>query len=107
MGKIKNSTVKNTFGDGYEQIITNDDGSEYTIRNSSWKNTFGDGYEKEIVKTKASNSEGKFEDIIPGILSGKNAGMMVYAVSDPYSASLEKEKRKLADCWIDDYTVFL
>ena len=48
-----------------------------------------------------------FEDIIPGILSGKNAGMMVYAVSDPYSASLEKEKRELADCWIDDYTVFL
>ena len=69
MGKIKNSTVKNTFGDGYEQIITNDDGSEYTIRNSSWKNTFGDGYEKEIVKTKASNSEGKFEDIIPGWLT--------------------------------------
>ncbi len=65
MARIKNSTFKNTFGDGYEQIITNDDGSEYTVRNSSWKNTFGDGYEKEIVKTKAGNSESKLEDSIP------------------------------------------
>lgn len=65
MGKIKNSTVKNTFGGGYEQTYTDDDGSEYTIRNSSCKNTFGDGYEKEIVKTKAGNSESKLEDSIP------------------------------------------
>ena len=69
MGRIKNSTVKNTFGDGYEQIYTDDNGDEYTIRNSSWKNTFGDGYEKEIVKTKSGDSEGKLEDVIPGWLS--------------------------------------
>lgn len=65
MGKIKNSTVKNTFGDGYEQIYTDDNGNEFTIKNSSVKNTFGDGYEKEIVKTKSGNSEGKLEDVIP------------------------------------------
>ena len=48
-----------------------------------------------------------FEDIIPGILSGKRAGMTVYAVSDAYSAGQETEKRRLADGWIEDYHVFL
>ena len=75
MGKIKNSTVKNTFGDGYEQIYTDDNGNEFTIKNSSVKNTFGDGYEKEIVKTKAGNSESKLEDIIPTWL-----GLVIIAI---------------------------
>ena len=65
MGNIRNSTNKNTFGGGYEQIYTDDKGNEFTIRNSTNKNTFGDGYEKEIVKTKSVNSEGKLEDVIP------------------------------------------
>ena len=65
MGRIRNSTVKNTFGGGYEQIYTDDNGNEFTIKNSLWKNTFGDGYEKEIVKTKSGNSDCKIEDIIP------------------------------------------
>lgn len=38
-----------------------------------------------------------FEDIIPGILSGKAAGMKVCAVYDKYSEHQDEEKRKLAD----------
>ena len=44
-----------------------------------------------------------FEDIIPGILAGKSAGMRVCAVDDVYSAYQESEKRKLADYYIKDY----
>lgn len=65
MGRLRNSTNKNTFGGGYEQIYTDDNGNEYTIKNSPYKNTFGDGCEKEIVKTKSGDSEGKLEDVIP------------------------------------------
>lgn len=45
-----------------------------------------------------------FEDIIPGIQAGKNAGMKVCAVADVYSACQEQEKRKLADYYIEDFT---
>ncbi|MDE6388834.1 MAG: HAD family phosphatase [Lachnospiraceae bacterium] len=38
-----------------------------------------------------------FEDIIPGILSGKAAGMKVCAVYDKYSEHQDEEKRRLAD----------
>lgn len=44
-----------------------------------------------------------FEDIIPGIQAGLNAGMKVCAVEDAYSASLRLEKEKLADYFIEDY----
>lgn len=44
-----------------------------------------------------------FEDILPGILAGKNAGMRVCAVEDAYSVSSRKEKAELADYYIDDY----
>lgn len=44
-----------------------------------------------------------FEDIIPGILAGRNAGMQVVAVEDAYSRYQEKEKRELADLYITDY----
>ena len=44
-----------------------------------------------------------FEDIIPGILAGKSAGMRGCAVDDVYSAYQESEKRKLADYYIKDY----
>ncbi len=44
-----------------------------------------------------------FEDILPGILSGKAAGMKVCAVEDAYSLAQEKEKRALADFYIHDY----
>ncbi|MCM1568248.1 MAG: HAD family phosphatase [Roseburia sp.] len=42
-----------------------------------------------------------FEDIIPGILAGKNAGMTVCAVEDVYSADSREEKKRLADYYID------
>lgn len=44
-----------------------------------------------------------FEDIIPGILAGKAAGMKVCAVEDEYSLHQEEEKRRLADYYIKDY----
>jgi len=44
-----------------------------------------------------------FEDIIPGILAGKNAGMRVCAVADVYSEGDRAKKRELADYFIEDY----
>lgn len=44
-----------------------------------------------------------FEDIIPGILAGRNAGMQVVAVEDEYSRYQKKEKQDLADLYITDY----
>lgn len=44
-----------------------------------------------------------FEDIIPGILAGKAAGMKVCAVDDEYSSQQKEEKKKLSDFFIKDY----
>lgn len=44
-----------------------------------------------------------FEDIIPGILSGKAAGMRVCAVEDDYSVSQKKDKIEAADYYIEDF----
>lgn len=44
-----------------------------------------------------------FEDIVAGILAGKNAGMQVCAVEDAYSVSQEKEKKAYADYYIASY----
>lgn len=44
-----------------------------------------------------------FEDVPNGILAGKNAGMKVCAVEDPFSKAQEKRKRELADYYIQDY----
>lgn len=44
-----------------------------------------------------------FEDIVPGIMAGKNAGMKVCAVEDTYSRDVRDEKEKTADCFIEDY----
>ncbi|HKM34948.1 MAG TPA: HAD family phosphatase [Lachnospiraceae bacterium] len=44
-----------------------------------------------------------FEDIIPGILAGKAAGMKVCAVEDAYSSALKNEKIKASDYFISDY----
>ena len=44
-----------------------------------------------------------FEDVPMGILAGKRAGMKVCAVDDKFSRNQEKEKRKLADWYIQDY----
>ncbi len=44
-----------------------------------------------------------FEDVVNGIMAGKNAGMRVCAVEDAYSALQREEKKKLADFYIEDY----
>ena len=44
-----------------------------------------------------------FEDIVPGIMAGKNAGMTVCAVEDEYSVYQKEEKIKTADYYINDY----
>lgn len=44
-----------------------------------------------------------FEDIVPGILAGINAGMQTCAIRDGDSLSQEKEKRQLADYFIESY----
>lgn len=48
-----------------------------------------------------------FEDIPAGILSAKRAGMRVCAVEDEYSASVQSEKKRLADYYIKNYTKLL
>lgn len=44
-----------------------------------------------------------FEDIVAGIMAGKNAGMEVCAVEDAYSVHQSEQKRQLADYYIQDY----
>lgn len=44
-----------------------------------------------------------FEDIPMGILAGKRAGMKTCAVEDAFSKDQEREKRQLADYYIQDY----
>lgn len=44
-----------------------------------------------------------FEDIVPGIMAGKSAGMKVCAVEDAYSRHQDVEKKRLSDYFITDY----
>jgi len=44
-----------------------------------------------------------FEDVPMGIRAGKNAGMQVCAVEDPFSSRQVQEKRRLADYYITNY----
>lgn len=44
-----------------------------------------------------------FEDIVPGIMAGKRAGMRVCAVEDDYSAAEQEEKKRMADYYIENY----
>ena len=44
-----------------------------------------------------------FEDILPGIQSGKSAGMRVCAVEDRYSEDIRQEKAALADAYAMNY----
>ena len=48
-----------------------------------------------------------FEDILPGIQAGKNAGMTTCAVADAYSENVRTEKMELADYFIEDYNELL
>lgn len=44
-----------------------------------------------------------FEDIVQGIMAGKNAGMTTCAVYDDYSKEDDENKRAVADFYITDY----
>ena len=44
-----------------------------------------------------------FEDVPAGIQAGKAAGMLVVAVDDDFSAHMDAEKRRLADCHIHSF----
>lgn len=48
-----------------------------------------------------------FEDIVPGIMAGKRAGMEVCAIEDEYSLYQAEEKAALADYYIKDYRKLL
>ena len=60
MARIRNSSKKNFYGDGYEQILTTDDGKSYTIKNSSQNNFYGTGKEKIVVE----NTGNDFAEVI-------------------------------------------
>lgn len=44
-----------------------------------------------------------FEDIVHGIMAGKNAGMKTCAIYDNYSKHDDENKRKIADYYIENY----
>lgn len=48
-----------------------------------------------------------FEDIVAGIMAGKNAGMRVVGVYDKYSLYCDKEKMELSDFYIYSYNDIL
>lgn len=48
-----------------------------------------------------------FEDVVQGIMAGKNAKMRVCAVKDAYSEEQDEEKRELADHYISSYAELL
>lgn len=48
-----------------------------------------------------------FEDIIPGIIAGKRAGMKVCAIDDAYSKDVLLEKKKEADYFIECFDELL
>lgn len=48
-----------------------------------------------------------FEDILQGIEAGHNAGMKVCAVQDSYSMNIDRQKRELADYYIESFCEIL
>jgi len=48
-----------------------------------------------------------FEDVIQGIMAGKNAGMKVCAVYDAYSAEDTDKKKELADYYLESFQEIL
>ena len=66
MAKIRNSSVNNAFGDGKQQIFTDDNGKEYIIKNSSLDNLYGSGKQKIIVEK--GPSDGGLAELIFDLL---------------------------------------
>lgn len=44
-----------------------------------------------------------FEDVVQGIMAGKNAGMKVCSVYDDFSKDMDEKKRELSDYYIHSY----
>ena len=56
MARIRNSSLDNVYGEGKEQIFTDDNGKEYIIKNSSLNNVYGTGKEKRVVESNSNNN---------------------------------------------------
>lgn len=48
-----------------------------------------------------------FEDVLQGVMAGKNAGMKVCAVYDEFSSEFDEEKKKLADYYVYSFAEVL
>ena len=48
-----------------------------------------------------------FEDVLPGIMAGKHAGMRVCAIYDDYTKDVVEEKKQSADYYIQNYRELL
>ncbi len=48
-----------------------------------------------------------FEDVVQGIMAGKNAGMQVVAVYDEATNNCKEEKIRLADYYVDSFDEFI
>ena len=48
-----------------------------------------------------------FEDVVQGIMAGKNAGMKVVAVYDEASSETTEEKKRLADYYVESIDDFI
>lgn len=78
MAKIKNSGFKNVYGDGYEKIVTMDNGDEYVLKNTGFKNVYGDGYEQELVKKGTSEGCASLLEAVLLLAIGVFLFLMIY-----------------------------
>ena len=78
MGKLKNTSTNNAFGEGKEQIYTSDSGKTYRIRNSSLDNVYGTGKEKIITEEPYDSADG-IADLLIEIVPWWVWGILVIA----------------------------
>ncbi len=78
MAKIRNSGFKNIYGDGYEKIVTMDNGDEYVLKNTGFKNVYGDGYEQELEKKGASGGSASLLEAVLLLAIGVFLLLMIY-----------------------------
>ncbi len=78
MGKIRNSSLDNVYGDGKQQIYTSDSGKQYRIKNSSLDNVYGDGKQKIVEEVGSGDSF--LADLIFNLLPEKVQTLLGIAV---------------------------
>ena len=64
MAKIRNSGMKNLYGDGNVKIFTDNNGKEYTISNTGMKNLHGYGYVQKVKERGSSDYFGACNPIL-------------------------------------------